>query len=174
MKQHGFSLFELIITLVILTLILTIGIPSLASQIQNSRTHDAAFSLMAAIENSRALAVAQNKRTVIRAKDKWQDGWDIFIDKDDNGELGEEEALYATSDAFKGVKISGNTHVRNYISFIGTGEGRKVGRANAGAFIVGTIKICPETSGDGYKLVLSRGGRLRVATLSAEDCANVH
>ena len=63
-----------------------------------------------------------------------------------------------------------NGPVRVYISFIGTGESRKVGRANGGSFQAGTLRVCPENEGDGFQLVLARSGRMRIESVSADTC----
>jgi type IV fimbrial biogenesis protein FimT len=60
--------------------------------------------------------------------------------------------------------------MNGYVAFIGTGEGRQLGTGGIGGFLAGTIKICPKAEGDGYSLILSRGGRTRVGKLTNADC----
>ena len=171
MQPQGFTLIELMICTVILAIILGLGIPSFSDQIRDVRTKVAMHELLRTIESARTLAVTSNKRTVLLAnQEDWSQGWTLFIDENDDGELNGGETLKQHKAALTKVKINANTHVKKYISFIGTGEGRKVGLHNAGAFQVGTIKICPDTEGSGYALVLSRGGRTRVEKLSSAAC----
>jgi len=172
MKSKGFTLYELIITLAIICITLAIAIPSFNKQIRQSRTEAAALALLDAIETSRSTAVFKNTRTMLLATNKkWHAGWMLFIDNNNNGAFDDDELLVAQEGGLKGVSISAKAPMDAYISFIGTGEGRKPGRANAGAFLAGTIKVCPEQDGGGYSLVLSRSGRTRVTILSSEDCA---
>lgn len=171
MESRGFTLFELMITLVIVCITLAIAIPSFDKQIRHSRTEAATLTLLSAIEASRSTAVFHNSRTMLLATNKkWHDGWILFIDTDDDGTLDNEETVVQSEAPLKGVFISARAPANEYISFIGTGEGRKPGKRNAGALLMGTIKICPEQKGPGYSLVLSRGGRTRVAKLTEEDC----
>lgn len=172
MKSRGFSLFELFITLAIICITLAIAIPSLNTQIRQSRTEVVALNLLNAIETSRSTAVFQNARTMLLAKSKeWQKGWILFIDDDNDGVLDDGETIVLNEKELKNVLITATASIDTYVSFIGTGEGRAPGKAKAGAFLAGTIKVCPEEKGDGYSLILSRGGRTRVAKLTANDCA---
>lgn len=171
MKLQGFSLYELVVTLAITCITLAIAIPSFDNQIRESRTEVAALALLDAIETSRSTAVFQNTRTMLLAVDKkWHKGWVLFIDDDNDGVLDDEETTLRNEKEQKGVLITAKAPMDAYVSFIGTGEGRAPGKAKAGAFLAGTIKICPERKGAGYSLVLSRGGRTRVAKLTTEEC----
>jgi type IV fimbrial biogenesis protein FimT len=173
MKHQGFTLFELLITLLIMALILGLALPEFSRQFQKSRTQTASHALIQAIGTARSLAVMQNKRTMLIANEKWHKGWKLFVDLDNDGNADSNEPIIHEFGALEGIKISGNSSVKKYISFIATGEGRKAGRANGGAFITGTLTICPEKPGEGYKLVLSRGGRLRSEAIGKEDCAKI-
>ncbi|WP_323813031.1 GspH/FimT family pseudopilin [Cellvibrio sp. NN19] len=174
MKSQGFTLFELMICTAVLAITLGLAIPSLFEQIKTIRTKVATHELLRAIESARTLAVTSNKRSVLLAnQNDWEQGWALFIDYNNDGVLNGEETLKQQRKALKDIKIHANSHVEEYISFIGTGEGRKIGIENGGAFQVGTIKICPETSGKGYALILSRGGRTRIQNLTLAECAEV-
>lgn len=170
MKHQGFTLLELLITLFIAALILELAIPQFSEQIKKNRTQAATQSLLQAIETARTVAVMQNKRTLLVANGKWHEGWKLFIDLDNDGNEDPDEPVVHEAGALKGIKITGNSPVQKYISFISTGEGRMTGKANGGAFLTGTLTVCPETPGNGYKLVLSRGGRLRSEKLEIADC----
>ncbi|QEI14277.1 prepilin-type N-terminal cleavage/methylation domain-containing protein [Cellvibrio japonicus] len=172
MKHQGFTLFELLITLVILAIILGIGLPSFSAQLQKTRVQTAVDLLINAIQTARSVAVAKNKRTLLIARDKeWHQGWYLFVDENQNGLQDIDEPTLLLAAPLKKVKIQGNSSVKTYISFVGTGEGRLIGKSpNSGAFMAGTLTICPEYKGTGIKLVLSRGGRLRYTPITEEEC----
>lgn len=170
MKKKGFTLIELLIVLFVLAIILAIAFPSFKQTIQDSRTKTAQYELLGAIEYARTLAVFNRSRSILTAKNNWHDGWIIFLDKDDNGVLGNDESILVDHPPLSGVKITGNSSMDKRISFISTGEGRAPGKANAGAFIAGKLIICPRTPGKSYKLVLSRGGRTRTDVADEQDC----
>lgn len=171
MRNQGLTLFELLLTLAILSLLLSIGIPSFTQAIHNNQTQSATSALIDAIESARSLAVMRNQRSLLLAQDSWENGWALFIDSNSNGVKDQNEQVLSQRGALSGVKISANGFLQTYVSFIGTGEGRSDSESsNAGAFLAGSIKVCPTTEGKGYKLILSRGGRLRTENLSSEDC----
>lgn len=170
MKSTGFTLIELLIVLVILAIVIAGAVPSFTQSIQNSRTKTAQYELLGAIEHARSLAVFNGSRSVLKAKNEWHDGWEIFLDKNDDGIAGEDEPILVDHPPLPGVKITGNGPVETRISFISSGEARAPGIANAGAFIAGTLTLCPAIKGKGYKLVLSRGGRTRSEASQERDC----
>ena len=77
MPARGFTLFELLVTLLILVLLLTIGVPSLSHQIQNTRTQAALQDLLQSVQHARTLAVSQNQRATLVHKGSWGDGWEL-------------------------------------------------------------------------------------------------
>lgn len=170
MSARGFTLLELLFTVLILCILLTIGLPSFSSQIQQTKTKTAALELLEATEVARTLAASTNRRAVLRNQKSWNDGWEIFIDSNDNGVRDSSETIVRVHEKIDDVRISSNTPLKNYISFIGTGESRTSGKNNGGAFQAGTITVCPPKTGGGYKLVLARGGRMRITEIKAVDC----
>lgn len=174
MLSRGYTLIELLFTLSILVITLTIGIPSLSKQIEKAQTKNATQKLRDAIEHARSLAVFQNTRSVLIANNqKWEKGWVLFSDANSNGIQDADEITIEFGDELKQVRIKASTPMNAYISFIGTGESRQIGRINGGGFMSGNIKVCPHNSGEGYKLVLARGGRTRVQPLSISACQTI-
>jgi type IV fimbrial biogenesis protein FimT len=170
MHQRGFTLLELLITLTILAILMTIGVPSFSAQIHNTRLKTTTLSLLEAVTLTRTQAVATNKRATLKHTGKWEDGWEVFIDSNDNGIRDENERLLITSEKTKDVRITPNQPLKNYISFIGSGESRYVGKANGGAFQAGKFTLCPATKGAGFELILARSGRMRMNEISEAEC----
>jgi type IV fimbrial biogenesis protein FimT len=170
--SHGFTLLELILTVSITSILLTIGLPSLANLISKSQTNTAAEAVLAAIETTRSTAVFHNQPAVLLAKNNnWSDGWSIFVDENKNGVLDKDERILIENEGLKNVLVTGNATMKDQITFIGSGEARRVNAKGYGGFQAGTLKICPEESGNGYSLILSRGGRTRITKLTEKDCA---
>lgn len=173
MKSNGFTLIELLITLTIAAILLALAMPSFNKQVSQSRTKTATLTLLDAIETTRSTAVFRNKRMVLLAKDKkWHLGWTLFSDDNNNGSLDGDEEILAKNGKLQGVfsiPKSEKSAINTYVSFVGTGEGRQIGKGKGG-FLSGTIQICPEQKGDGYALVLSKGGRTRVEKVKADNC----
>jgi type IV fimbrial biogenesis protein FimT len=170
MYHRGFTLLELLITLIILALILTMGIPNFSKQLHNTRLKTTTLSLLEAVAATRTQAVSINKRATLKHQGTWEDGWEAFIDRNNNGLRDEEEKLFLSHEKIQDIRITANRPLKNYISFIGSGESRFVGGNNSGAFQAGTFKICPKKTGAGYELTLARSGRMRMNEISAAKC----
>lgn len=170
MLSRGYTLIELLFTLSIVAITLTIGIPSLSQQVEKAQTKNAAQRLRDALEHARSLAVFQNTRSVLIANNqRWENGWVLFPDANSNGVQDANEATIEFGDELEQVRIKASAPMNTYISFIGTGESRQIGRINGGRFMAGNIEICPRNSGEGYKLILARGGRTRTLPLSRQE-----
>lgn len=170
MRERGFTLFELLITLLILVLLLTFGMPSFSNQIKNTRTKTVTMELLQSVQHARTLAVSKNTRATLIHLGDWTKGWEVFIDENDNGIRDVSETLVFQTQAIDSVEIHANGPLTDYVSFIGSGESRKVGKANSGSFQAGTFRVCPKTTGEGYELILSRSGRMRIESIPAQRC----
>lgn len=174
MRSFGFTLIDLLTTIAIASILLSIGLPNFSAQIQNTRTKTATQNLLEAIELTRTKAVSTNKRTTIINQTSWENGWELFIDKNNDGIRDNDEDIVQQHEKLTGVRIKTNSHINHYVSYIGTGESRNAnGTESSGAFQAGTFTICPEGKGKGYELILSRGGRVRKHDISAQDCAAI-
>ncbi|WGL18191.1 GspH/FimT family protein [Microbulbifer bruguierae] len=170
MCARGLTLLELLITLSILSILLTIGIPSFQQQVESNRTRTATDALLQAIRLTRTKAISSNRRATLRKLGSWQSGWEVFYDRDFDGERDLDEPQIITAGPLAGVTVTANTPLTNYVSFIGSGESRFAGTLSSGGFQAGTFTICPTDGEDGYQLILTRSGRVRVARTTAENC----
>ncbi len=171
MPQRGLTLLELLITLVILSLLLTVALPGFQRQIAETRTLTLTQNLQEAIAATRHRAISRNGRATLRALGSWDQGWELFDDLNHNGTRDPEEPLVISHSAEgEGLSISGNHWVEHYVSYIGTGESRHASGTPRGGFQAGTITVCSASGETGYKLVLARMGRVRRAPTEASDC----
>ncbi|MDP3419990.1 MAG: GspH/FimT family pseudopilin [Thiobacillus sp.] len=88
-RPAGFTLIELMVTLSVLAILLTIGIPSLQMFIQNSRLQSQSASLMGDLNYARAEAVRLGSPVAVCASADgatcsgaltWETGWVVFND----------------------------------------------------------------------------------------------
>lgn len=91
--QRGFSLIELIITLAVLGVVVSIATPNFQSLMANQRVKAAADDLLMSIMYARAEAIkTRSAIEVVRSGDDWSDGWsvrqgDVVLRKDDKSGL---------------------------------------------------------------------------------------
>jgi type IV fimbrial biogenesis protein FimT len=95
-KEPGFTLVELLITIVVLTILLAAGVPAFQSFIKNNRVTGQANDLISAIQLARSEALKRGENIVVCAssdqatctgKDTWTDGWIVFSDLDRDTDL---------------------------------------------------------------------------------------
>ncbi len=171
-SENGFTLYELMITLLIVGVVLTMGIPNLTEFTRNSRITTAANDIHAAFQVARSEAARSKGTVTICASDNsmdddadcqgdWDEGFIVFADL--NGDIARAGAGEAVLRAHPAVPEGVTINVANdatYFSFASTGLGRgNVGGATA----LSQVIICDdrgvvETSAD------TSAGRLFVAT----------
>lgn len=169
----GFTYLECVITLTVVAIVAALAAPSFSRLIQDNKVETATHALLEAVKTTRSYAIKGNRRTTLASAPSWEDGWIIFYDDNHNGAIDQNETLLLDSQAIPThVIVKGNRYVDDYISYLGTGESRWAGGRKGGAFQAGTITICPEKAGEGYELILSRGGRLRKHSIDEKECSD--
>lgn len=170
-RQRGFTLYELMITLLIVGIVLSFGVPNMAEFTQNSRLSSAANDLHSSFILARSEAARAKANITICASNNsldpaancggtFNDGWIIFVDLD--GDLTRagpnENVLRAHPPVPSGVTITPNNNA-TYFSFAATGLGRgDVGGQPA----LQTAMIC-----DGRGVDVAPGGRATARRLIA-------
>jgi type IV fimbrial biogenesis protein FimT len=93
-RQNGLTLIELLITIVVLTTILALGVPSFMQFIKNNRITAQANSVVISVQLARNEAIKRGSGSVICAStdqatcsgdDDWTNGWIVFSDLNRNG-----------------------------------------------------------------------------------------
>ncbi len=160
MQNKGFSLIELLFTLTIAAIALSLATPNFASWINKYRLRGAAYDLLNDVQLARNEAINRATRVTISNNDSdWRTGWTVFIDNDNDGVHDAAETVLYNREGFANtMAITGNTSVSNMISYIATGESRLA----SGAFQAGTILVCAQNVDTARKLVISSNGRPRL------------
>ena len=162
-NQSGFTLYELLITIVIIGIVLTFGIPNFGVFTQNSRITSTANDLHSSFYLGRSEAARSKSNITICASANsmdaaaacggtFDDGWIIFVDL--NGDIQRagvnENVLRRHPPVDDAIDISTNAGA-NYFSFAPTGLGR--GDVGGAGTSVQTAVIC-----DGRGNVVAAGG----------------
>ncbi len=123
---QGFTLLELMISVALVGLLATIGIPSYVDSVKNNRLTTGANELISALNLARSEAVKRNLSVSIRTTNtNWRDGWDVFVDLDNDGTLDIGEQIIRTYPALPPqFTLNGNGNYTNFIRFLATGESR--------------------------------------------------
>lgn len=179
LRCGGFTLTEVLMVTAIVSLVMTLALPSMAAMLANQKVGAYASSLLVALQLARNDAVKRGGTTVICkssdgsrcvATGHWEQGWIVFEDNNHNAVHDADERLIATQDAAPaGVSIRGNTPVARYVSYNAVGATRMV----SGALQAGTFTLCTATSGSSIQprqVVLAVTGRVRIQSGSTGSC----
>lgn len=141
----GFSLIELMITLVIAGILLGVGLPSMRAFILDGRISAAASDLSLALALARTEAIKRGKSVTVLANaggtssNEWGVGWVVFADDDSDGALDSGEE---TLRDFQAVPSTVTVDSTDNVSLI---RYRSSGRTSTGA--LHTFNICDTRTG---------------------------
>lgn len=92
--NRGFTLIELMVTLLVAGIMLAWGVPSFFSIIENNRVATQANSFIAALALARSEAVSKGISThVSTVGADWSQGWRVWADRNDDGAFQASEEL---------------------------------------------------------------------------------
>ncbi|MGB3596853.1 MAG: GspH/FimT family pseudopilin, partial [Pseudomonas neustonica] len=160
MKSDGFTLVEMLTALAVITLILSIGLPSFSKLVDNHRLDVGKEQLARSIQQTREEALRRNQAvTMAPLNGDWNEGWRIFIDHNRNAAFDAEDELLAEDFAARVSHIHGSGALAKYLRYNAMGESELL----HGGFLAGTLYLCPaQQGGDGRRLIINRVGRLRM------------
>ena len=164
-KQQGVTFLELLITISITLILVTIAVPSFSDLIKRSRISGVTGELMAALNLARSEAIRRGQSvSVCKSSDgascggtNWDSGWIVFINEDndspaavDNGET----ILRVRQDLPQGITVRPNSNFANYLTF------SRTGLANS----LGTFAICVDSDESTAKAITVIRTRASIAT----------
>jgi type IV fimbrial biogenesis protein FimT len=172
----GVTLIELIVTLAIAVILLSIAVPSFQSAMRTNRIAALTNELSGALQLARSEAVTRGRQvTVCKSDDvsddtptcnasaSWQNGWLVFADDNQNStfDAGERPLRVGQPSAGTAVIASGGTdatNFANYVSFTPTGQAKGSSTTHPNE---GTLTIC--IAPDQRSIVINTVGRLHIA-----------
>ena len=178
-SSAGYSLTELLVVSAIAAALTGVAVPSFAGFIATQRSKSTVSRFVASLNLARSEAIKRNARAVLCKSANgstcsqaggWEQGWIVFHDANNDGQLDPGEALILQSAGLAaGYQLTGNANVSAYVSYSANGSAK----LRSGAFQAGTFTLCPPP-GSGVspqKIILSGTGRPRVTPGQPADCA---
>lgn len=174
--RNGFSLIELMVTLVVLVTLVVVAYPSLEAITNGNRLSAAANESMAMLQSARMEAIRNNRRAVAclspnpnaAAPTCSQDGargWIVFLDADRNGQYGAGERLLRVTTLPEGVQPLGSSNFAGLASFRSDGLARDAG----GALLNAKVDMCMPVSSPAQNvrhISIGTGSRISITKAS--------
>lgn len=177
--HKGFTFIELVTTLAVGAILLTIAMPTFTTLMMDKRittqTNDFISTLMLARAESlkrvsRVTVCKSSNGTACTGSGGWEQGWIVFADADNDATVDNGEAILQVRSTLDGNNtLRGTANVDDYISFVSSGSPRLTN----GAFQSGTLVICDERGAgeDARAVNVSVTGRSRVENTAPDSCS---
>lgn len=161
-RQSGFTLVELMVTLAVAAILLTLAVPNFRDFLLNNRLTATANDFIAAANLARSEAIKRGRDATICASDTtaanptctgvtdWGVGWLVWVDADGDGALDADERLRVFDPVPGGMTFTANQAQFRFASS---------GTVNA----TGTITLCDDRIGEtGRQLDVQLTGRINI------------
>lgn len=166
MKKNGFSLLELMVTLAVASIVLSVGVPSFRAVIMDNRLASQANQFVTSVNMARSAAVRYQRNATVcasanydaavptcAATTDWSNGWIVWVDKDRD----------AATDANEIISVYGPLHTSS--TFTSTGLGAFTYNARGFGVAGGDdLTMCDDRTGETGRMIrVNNVGRTNVS-----------
>ncbi|MCK5725300.1 MAG: GspH/FimT family pseudopilin [Thiotrichaceae bacterium] len=162
-NNQGYTLVEVLIVLAITSLLTYIASPTFSSMLNSNRMSTRSNELLAVLNFTRSSAVTHGDSVTLCKKNststncdnnaEWEDGWIVFYDKNDNGNIDSGETILNVYQGMNKTISLSYTHNR----LVYNNEGFSYGYS-------GTFLLCDSRGNSARKgIIISTNGRPRKA-----------
>lgn len=170
--SKAFTVLELMVTVAIAAIVMTMGVPGFSQVIKNSRLTADANALIASFNFARSEAVKREREVFVSRKgttsENWDSGWNIFIDENSNQTFNDgTDILLKTFSSSNNTVRSGEIY-DDWIAFLPSGVIDSSGTSDGDD----SFRICA-TAGDtdnSRKITINKVGRSRVTEGGVASC----
>lgn len=173
-SQTGFTLIELMVTIAIATLLMTVAVPNFVAFQRNAQLSDAVSSFIGAANATRANGMKQGLNTYLvpnSATTGWSSGWMVYADANWNDayDAASEEVILRHEALSADITLtipSANSLAGSdpYLMFNGSGYPR----LKTGSFAGGTIAM--SNTSRSSSIIIDNAGRVRSCKTGSTGC----
>jgi type IV fimbrial biogenesis protein FimT len=176
-KQSGFTMAELLITVIIAVILMSVAAPSMLNSIRNNRFTALANDFVTSLQLARSEAIKRNQIVNVQAlaatdADEWGGGWRVWTDLNGNGSFDANEQLSIKQPDrsfifMNSTEGTGDTTVSDLVDIAYRPSGILATALKADTT---TIELRPDPQvqdfrGDVRNIIINRAGSVRVERL---------
>ncbi len=163
----GFTLIELVVTVAMAAIVLTVGVPSFKEMTINNRLTTATNMLVGSLNLARSEAIKRGKAISICKSNtgtsctgsgtQWEDGWIVFVneDKDSPAQVDSGEEILRVLPGLRDSYSLRSNNFTNFLTYKASGQSN-----NNGRFV-----ICHENQIKNSRAIfINKTGRVRIAS----------
>ncbi|WP_026279882.1 GspH/FimT family pseudopilin [Thioalkalivibrio sp. ALJ16] len=173
-RSRGFTLVELMVTLLVASILLGIGVPAFGSLVEQTRLTTSTNQFLTTLHMARSEAIRRghlvtlctsNDGNTCTSGADWDAGWILYANPARTEQPPDPASILRAGNAWtdSNVAVAGNQPVSQHISYNALGQSERL----SGALLMGTVTVCTG-NGEGRAIIISSTGRPRVDTA---DCA---
>jgi len=177
MSNKGFTLIELMITLVIAAILLTTAVPGFEALITNNRLSTQANAFIGALHLARSEAIKRNLNvTMCKSGDGqncsnntsgFEQGWIMFVDQNNSDTRDNNEAIINTNQGMpQGMSLICVVQTTNTSCQNGEPAIRYRADGTLAVFNNTTLRLCRQGNNNGRYIVINNIGRVRVQAIA--------
>lgn len=167
LRNEGFTLIELMVTLAIAAILVTVGLPAMTNMVTKSKLSGQVQEFFGAVGFARSEAIKRGASVSICKSNNasscggnWSDGWIVFIDSDANGSrntaVGTTESILRVFPAISaGYTLNVTADLANAVTY---------DRLGMGSSSAGRIVFCKDSDETKAKVVFLTKARPRIST----------
>lgn len=162
----GFTLVELLVTIAVAIVLITVAVPSFNNLMRDMRVHTAVNAFLASVHFARSEAARRGVRVAVcPSSDQQQcerganfdDGWLVVAGPDPYAATAPVLRSFAPDMGGIDIQFRFGAAADPYLSYIPTGQAR----TDSGALMMGSVRFCEE--GSDHRIIINATGRPRVA-----------
>lgn len=167
-RVQGYTVTELLLTMLVVALLLGVGVPSMRSLLRDTELSALVSAYMHTFNSARYIAVSERRQLAICSPDAegqcsgaWSEQLQLFYDDDRDGVLARHEDIVQvfTLPDPDDIRVTFRAFARTrYVALRGNGHYRQNG----------TFRFCPREGGRGKAIVINVMGRARTERI---ECA---